>query len=178
MAEIGALVPSAVRQNLPGGRMGRDAAGRQCRVGAEERAGEMTVINGLGPAAPISGTAARQGRAAGGFSVPTAVRGGRTVAAEEAPAVLLAGLLALQAEDSGEARDREARRHGHDLLAELAALQRALLADGADGGVPVEQLRRLAGLAATVPAAADARLREVMEAITLRARVELARFGL
>jgi hypothetical protein len=137
----------------------------------------MTVINGLGPVSPISGTAARQGRAAAGFGVPTAARAGGTIAAEEAPAVMLAGLLALQAEDSGEELDREARRHGHDLLAELAALQRALLADGADGGVPVDQLHRLATLAAAVPAAADPHLREVMEAITLRARVELARFG-
>ncbi len=157
--------------------MGRHVAGRGCPAGAEERADEMTVINGLGPASPISGTAARQGKAATGFGVSTAARGGTTTAAAEAPAVMLAGLLALQAEDSGDALDREARRHGHDLLAELVALQRALLADGADGGVPVDQLRRLATLAAVVPPAADQRLREVMEAITLRARVELARFG-
>ena len=71
---------------------------------------------------------------------------------------------------------REARRRGQDLLAELAALQRALLSDAAEGGVPVQQLRRLEQLAAEVPAAADPRLREVMEAITLRVRVELARY--
>ena len=86
---------------------------------------------------------------------------------------MLAGLLALQAEDCDEARDREARRRGHDMLAELAALQRALLIEG---GVPVDQLRRLEGLAADTPPCSDQRLREVMEAITLRVRVELARF--
>jgi hypothetical protein len=136
----------------------------------------MSVISGLGPASPIGRPAGRLGRPAGGFSVPTAGRSGITAAAEEAPAVMLAGLLALQAEDSDEPRDREARRHGQDMLAELTGLQRVLLADGADGGVPVDQLRRLARLAADVPAAADPRLRDVMEAITLRARVELARY--
>jgi len=137
----------------------------------------MTVINGLGPTSPIGRTAGRKGQAADGFNVPTPAGGGTAGAATEAPAVMLAGLLALQAEDSDEVNDREARRHGHDLLAELVALQRALLADGADEGVPIDQLRRLAQLAAAVPTAADPHLREVMEAITLRARVELARFG-
>jgi hypothetical protein len=137
----------------------------------------MTVINWLGPATPIGGTTARQGRAAAGFSVPATARGTSAAAAAETPAVMLAGLLALQSEDAGEAQDREARRHGRDLLAELAALQRALLADDAELGVPIDQLYRLARLAAAVPAAADPRLREVLDAITLRARVELAHFG-
>ena len=144
---------------------------------AEERADDMATIDGLGPASPVSGTTARQGRAGTGFSVPTAARGATTAAAAEAPAVMLGGLLALLAEESDEASDREARRHGHDLLAELAALQRALLSDDAAEGVQIDQLHRLAKLAAGVPAAADPRLREVLEAITLRARVELARFG-
>jgi hypothetical protein len=94
-------------------------------------------------------------------------------ASTEPPAVMLAGLLALQAEDGDEARDREARRRGHDMLAELAALQRTLLAEG---GVPVDQLRRLEALAADPPSASDPRLCGVIEAIKLRVRVELARF--
>jgi hypothetical protein len=137
----------------------------------------MAIIDGLGPASPIGGPAARQGRSGTGFSVPSASRRASTAPAGDVPAVLLGGLLALLVEDSDAATDREARRHGHDLLAEMAALQRALLADNAEAGVPADQLRRLAGLAATVPAAADPRLREVLEAITLRARVEVARFG-
>jgi hypothetical protein len=86
---------------------------------------------------------------------------------------MLSGLLALQAEDCDQPRDREARRRGHDMLAELAALQRALLAEG---GVPIDQLRRLEGLVADSLPASDPRLREAIEAIRLRARVELARF--
>jgi hypothetical protein len=142
----------------------------------------MTIVNGPGisglePAAPIGGTGSRQGRSASGFSVPAAARGGTAAAASEAPAVMLSGLLALQAEDSGDVQDREARRHGLDLLAELAALQRALLTDGAVPGANTDDLRRLARLAASLPAAADPRLAAVLEAIVLRARVELARLG-
>ena len=131
-------------------------------------------IEGLGPATPVGG---RQGRTGTGFSVPASPRGAAAARAAETPAVMLSGLLALQAEDTGDVQDREARRHGLDLLAELAALQRALLTDGADPGANAEQLRRLARLAASLPTAADPRLAAVLEAIVLRARVELARAG-
>ncbi len=139
----------------------------------------MTIINGsgiigLGPATP---TGARPARGPGGFNVPTAASGGKTTAAAETSEVSLAGLLALQDENPDEVQEREACRHGHNLLAELAALQRALLADDAEQGLPLDQLQRLERLAAANPATADPRLREVLEAITLRARVELARFG-
>jgi hypothetical protein len=80
-------------------------------------------------------------------------------------------MLALQ-EVGGEApEDREARRHGHDLLDALAALQRAALTGG-DGAAALE---RLADLAAAVPAAADGRLAAIVSAIVVRAKVELAR---
>jgi hypothetical protein len=134
---------------------------------------QMAIISGLGPASPADRTPARPGQSASGFSVPPAVRSRTAEAAAESPAVMLAGLLALQAEDCDETRDREARRRGHDMLAELAALQRALLAER---GVPIDQLRRLEGLAADTLPVSDPRLREVMEAIILRVRVELARF--
>ena len=133
----------------------------------------MAIISGLGPASPADRTPARPGRSVSSFSMAPTTRSRAAEAATEPPAVMLAGLLALQAEDCDEARDREARRRGHDMLAELAALQRALLIEG---GVPVDQLRRLEGLAADTPPCSDQRLREVMEAITLRVRVELARF--
>jgi hypothetical protein len=86
---------------------------------------------------------------------------------------MLAGLLALQAEDCDESRDRAARRRGQDLLASLAALQRALLSEA---GVPVDQLRQLEQMVADAPLASDPHLREILDAITLRVRVELARF--
>jgi hypothetical protein len=41
----------------------------------------------------------------------------------------------------------------------------------------VAPLQRLAGLAAQVPEAADAALRQTVAAVALRARIELARHG-
>jgi len=82
-------------------------------------------------------------------------------------------MLALQEAEAGGARDREARRHGQELLRELARLQRALLAGGTDDAL----LSRLASLAETAPEAADPALRAMVAAVVLRAKVELARQG-
>jgi hypothetical protein len=132
-------------------------------------------VGGSGPASPLGG--ARSVRRAGVFSLP------ETAAAEEAapavetlnaaPAAALGGMLALQEAGAETVRDRAARRHGLALLAALNALQRALLG-GADGA---DSLARLAELAEAVPAATDPRLAGVLQAIALRARVELARRG-
>ncbi len=87
--------------------------------------------------------------------------------------VSLSALIALQSEDEP-VEDREARRHGQDVLAELAALHKALLND-TNG---VRDLRPLAALTAELPAPArDPRLGEAVAAIRLRARVELARYS-
>jgi hypothetical protein len=132
----------------------------------------MDPIDGVragGPVAPVR----RRPAAGGGFSV---AEGGEARASGEAEAVAeasLAGLLALQEESGGEVRDRAARRRGLDLLAELAALQREVLA----GDPGADRLARLAGMAAEVPDAADPRLRDAVAAIALRARVEAARYG-
>ena len=133
----------------------------------------MSIINGLGAASPTGRTSARPDQPAAGFAVAVPARPRPAEAPAEPPAVMLAGLLALQAEDSDAMHDRDARRRGQDLLAALAALQRALLSEG---GVPVDQLRQLERMVADAPPAADPRLREIMDAITLRVRVELARF--
>ena len=133
----------------------------------------MSIISGLGAASPVGGTSARSDQPAAGFAVSVPARAHATEAPPEPPAVMLAGLLALQAEDCDESRDRAARRRGQDLLAALATLQRALLAEG---GVRVDQLRELEQMVVDQPPAADPRLREIMDAITLRVRVELARF--
>jgi hypothetical protein len=133
----------------------------------------MSVIRGLGPASPMGPTSTRSEQPASGFAISVPPRPRPADAPAEAPAVMLAGLLALQAEDCDESRDRAARRRGQDLLAELAKLQRAMLSDG---GVPLDQLRNLERLVAEGPSATDPRLREIIEAITLRVRIELARF--
>jgi len=134
----------------------------------------MEPINGVRAPGPVT---ARAGASRGGaFSVPEGAAGGAVGAAEaeEVAEASLAGLLSLQEESgAGEVRDRAARRRGRDLLAELAGLQRDLLAGGPDEA----RLARLAGLAAAVPEAADPRLRAALGAIVLRVRVEAARYG-
>ena len=132
----------------------------------------MVAIEGIGgPTAPRIGTRTRAPSGTG-FVLPGATPSATaTSSAAAASPATLTSMLALQ-ELGGEAvADREARRHGQDLLATLAELQRALLADGDDASA----LQRLAELAATVPIAGDRRLAAMISAIVVRARVELAR---
>ena len=119
---------------------------------------------GLGPRGPARGTAPREG-----FRLPRA--------AGPAPAAGVGGIsaAAVQAQDHGitdAERNDAAERRGGALLAEMAALQAGLLM----GRVPDSALRRLAHLAEG-EAGADPALREVLDALSLRARVELARLG-
>ena len=118
-----------------------------------------------GGARPTGGT---------GFTVPDsgAGRGAAAAVSETVPA-MLAGMLSLQELQHERVEDRQARRRGHDLLAALAALQRALLGDVDDP----EVLPRLAGLVTDVPQALDPRLNEAVAGVVLRARIELARRG-
>ena len=70
-------------------------------------------------------------------------------------------------------RDREARRRGRALLDGMAGLQRGLLR-----GVPeLSALTELAGLVAAPCEAADPGLCALLAEIRLRARIELARYG-
>ncbi|MHB0696194.1 flagellar assembly protein FliX, partial [Roseomonas mucosa] len=95
----------------------------------------------------------------------------QAAAAEGALPVLAAGLLAIQegGEQDGE-RDRRAARRGTAMLEELAGFQADLLRGRADP----DRLRRLAGLSeGEMPP--DPHLAEALAAISLRAKVELAR---
>jgi hypothetical protein len=146
------------RQDLPGG------------SGGPARRYEMIWLQGVDGIARVAG-APRRGGSTEGFRVPTA----ETQSAAGATPVCAAGLgamLALQEAESGAVRDREARRHVEDLLAELARLQHALLGNGPDSAT----LERLAALARTLPEAADPRLGALLRAVALRAQVELARY--
>lgn len=88
------------------------------------------------------------------------------------PLATLGGVLAVQEVEDPTAERRRATRHGHRLLDELRALQLALV----DGRVPEGILRRLAVLVDGLrPSATDARLSAVLDAIELRAAVELAK---
>lgn len=121
--------------------------------------------------------AARNRRAAssGWFQLPDAAD--QPVAAAGGPAasapVGLDTLLSMQEADADAVQDRAAKRHAGSMLAEMSALQRALLQG--DGAVLSTTLDRLAGLARHAPASADPRLAAVVRAIALRAAVEAAR---
>jgi len=112
------------------------------------------------------GTAAR--RAGPGFALPEAERAPESAAA--GPVISHLGLIGLQQGWSEAERDDAAQRRGRALLEELEGVQLALLA----GRIDPARLSRLAQLAEG-EAGADPALREILRAISLRARIELAR---
>jgi hypothetical protein len=136
----------------------------------------MAFVQGVGRAGIVGRAASPPAARGGGFNVAA-----HRAAAAGAPAataeVSLGAMLAIQETESAAVRDRAARRRGQDMLAALAALQRALLVGGSDPGDSEGGLGRLAALTEQVPEAADPALREAVAAVTLRARVELARHG-
>jgi hypothetical protein len=112
------------------------------------------------------------GLAEAGFALPPEPSAaGKTASSAAVPMASLASMLTLQELGGETAEDRDARRHGHDLLALLGELQRSLLAGLDDEAL----LARLAELAAAAPLATDRRLAAMISAITVRVRVELAR---
>jgi hypothetical protein len=130
----------------------------------------MTGIERVGwPTAPR--VASRRAAKSDFFVPPEAAEPGQADAAAAPAATSLSSMLALQEADVETVEDREARKHGHDMLAALAELQRALLGGGGDGVA----LQRLGDLAASVRHATDPRLAAMVSAIVLRVRVEQAR---
>ena len=132
----------------------------------------MAAIDGIGR----TGTARLGARGparnpAGAFSVPAEAATATAETAEAAPAAALASMLSLQELGGNAAQDREARRHGQEVLAALATLQRALLVSGDDAAA----LQQLGEMLAAVPRASDPRLAAIVSAIVVRAKVELAR---
>lgn len=91
--------------------------------------------------------------------------------AATAPASLVGAMVALQEAELRAARDRAARRHGETMLDELKALQVRLLG----GGAAPDLLGRLATLAEMLPDAVDPKLAALVQAVALRAEIELAR---
>lgn len=149
----------------------------------------MTTIDGIGRLAATPATKRRIG--VGGFALPPelASASGSDISASGGSGPVftasMEGLLGLQehfppdAVATPAARDREARRHGNALLAALAELQSLLIGTaGLSAGAPPDVrllAGRLAGLAGSIPAAADPGLRSIVAAIGLRAQIELAR---
>ena len=110
---------------------------------------------------------------AGAFADHVGVRASAAAGlAPIAPLTALGGVLAVQEVEDATAERRRATRHGHSLLDELRALQLGMV----DGRVAEGTLRRLAGMVDGLrPSAADAQLEAVLDAIELRAAVELAK---
>ncbi len=130
----------------------------------------MTCVESIGrPTAP---RATARAAARPGFFVPSEPAASEPAAAAAAPHATSPGSMLTLQELGGETvADREARRHGNDMLAALAELQRALLGSGDD----MAALQQLAELASAVPRATDRRLAAMVSAIVVRVRVELAR---
>src|SRR5215469_12648578 len=124
----------------------------------------MTGIEGVGRPGPTRVVPRAITR--GGFQVPMEPADSRSAVAAAAPTVSLSSMLTLQEMGGEVPADRDARRHGNDMLAALADLQRALLLGSDDTAA----LLRLANLAAAVPRAADPRLAALVSAVVVRAR--------
>ena len=131
-------------------------------------------MQGIGRIAGARGAGAARGtgRRSGGFQVQAEAGTGITEAAATAEVAAPGlGLLALQESGAAAERDAAARRRAQDILEELSGLQCDLLAgDGCDP----DRLARLAALDSGEDGA-DPGLREVVQAVVLRARIELAR---
>lgn len=134
----------------------------------------MVKITGYGPIATpgrIGRTSGTQGR----FRVLAEGAAGAAPEAREAGAAenvsIAASLIALQESMAAGERDREAHQRADQMLDELAALQRAMLG----GAISPARLASLASLADHPGLAADPRLGELVAAVSLRAKVELAR---
>ena len=132
----------------------------------------MASVGGVGRAAAARSGGARPAASAGGFFVAAGAGPGAAAAPAPAAPVSVDALLVLQEMGGENVRDRGARRHGEAMLRLLAALQRARLGGGGELATAVAEL---GGLIRGCPDAADPALRQLVSAIALRARIELAR---
>lgn len=134
----------------------------------------MVKITGYGPIA-TPGRTSRAGAAQGRFRLPSEQAAGAASETREAAAAegvtIAASLIALQETMLAAERDREARARAEAMIEELVHLQRAMLG----GRLAPERLAELAALADRPGLAADGRLAEIVAAVSLRAKVELAR---
>lgn len=125
-----------------------------------------------------TGKARKSGSAASGFSIPSqggdASGSSSAVSGGVADVQSLDAILALQSVDNVDDRERRAVRHGHDLLDQLEALRADLLA----GHISPQRVGALLSLIRAKQGADDPKLAALIEDISLRARVELAKLGI
>jgi hypothetical protein len=112
-----------------------------------------------------------------GFALPSEPEAGTTKPANAGATHALAGLdalIALQAVDSDAPRKRKkAVKRGRDLLDKLDEIRIGLLSGSLSG----EAIARILDLLEQAEPSGDPRLDALMEDITLRAEVELAKLG-
>ena len=129
---------------------------------------------------PLRNTTARTTKKSGdgdGFARELAEAGeeshGTSGVVAAGPVASMDALLALQETGDQPRGDAQAKRRAEDILDVLEGLRRSILA----GAIPVQDLERLSGLARAGRAKVDdPRLEEVLDAIDLRAQVELAKY--
>ncbi|MFK7791362.1 MAG: flagellar assembly protein FliX [Devosiaceae bacterium] len=131
-----------------------------------------------GPKSSTSvGKAKKAASGSGAFSVPAGDSGGQSAASSAASGAMgvqsLDAILALQSVDTAEDKSRRAVRHGHDLLDQLEALRADLLA----GHISPQRVGALLALLRAKQGADDPALAALVDDISLRARVELAKLG-
>lgn len=128
------------------------------------------MIGPLGPAAGLAGSG-RTARRGAGFALPGTP--GAAAASAAASTGGIGALFGLQEELSPRERDDAAQRRGQALLEEMDGLRRDLLR----GAIPHARLARIA-LLSDGESGADPELRAAMEALSLRAQVEMARYSM
>lgn len=133
----------------------------------------MTGVTPLGRARPPPPVARRTRPGGTAFTVPDVAQPEHAAAAKAASEIALSGLLSLQAGAADDVLDRASRRRGAELLDTLERLQTGVL----NGTDTAATLSRLAALTADIPQAVSAPLRAVVDAIGLRAMVELAKWS-
>ena len=125
----------------------------------------------------VSSKSRKTGGASSGFSLPEPGQSSATSASTKTSAVSgvqsLDAILTLQSVDSNEDRERRAVRHGHDLLDQLEALRADLLA----GHISPQRVGALLSLVRAQQGSDDPALARLIDDISLRARVELAKLG-
>jgi len=133
----------------------------------------MSVVAVLSRAGPFAAARLRPPAASGCFQVDDDSELNASVSVAAPAFVGLHGLLALQEAEAEARPDRAARRRAGAMLAQLSAMQRALL--GGDASGLSAAIDNLSGLARDGAAALDPRLNAVMRAIMMRAEIETAR---
>ena len=125
----------------------------------------------------VSSKSRKSGGASGGFSLPepgqSSASSASTATSAASGVQSLDAILTLQSVDNNEDRARRAVRHGHDLLDQLEALRADLLA----GHISPQRVGALLSLVRAQQGADDPALARLINDISLRARVELAKLG-